>query len=107
MRSTQGWEKALEGTTPGPWIHNGIFEGVVAGDDITPKIIAQARYPLIPEVMRSNMSLIALVPEAVAEVVRLRHELETLRRDMRRQPSNALASEVGNAITIILEGTNE
>lgn len=107
MRSTAEWETALEGATPGPWMYNGLFEGVIAGDDITPKIIAQARYPLIPEVMRSDMSLIASAPEAVAEVVRLRRELETLRRDMRRQPSNALASEVGNAITIILEGTNE
>lgn len=51
-----------------------------------------------------DMAIAALAPELAAEVIRLRKELARLQQDMRRQPHDYLANEVGNAIRNILEG---
>ena len=76
MRSTQEWEKALEGATPGPWGYynprgkDGHYDpifGATPGDEI-----ALVKRP-------ADWKIMALAPEAVAEVVRLRRELEELR----------------------------
>jgi hypothetical protein len=105
MRSTAEWEAALDGTTEGKWIQAQGVEVWAEGDNGVNLYVGSAyRHN---GSLEDNARLFALAPEAVAEVVRLRRELETLRRDMRHQPSNTLAADVGNAITIILEGTNE
>ena len=73
MRSTAEWEAALEGTTPGPWGYytprgrDGHYDpifGATPGDEI-----ALVKPP-------ADWKVMAMVPEAVAEVVRLRRELE-------------------------------
>ena len=51
-----------------------------------------------------DWKLAALAPELAAEVIRLRECLARLQRDMRHQPHQYLATEVANAIRIILQG---
>ena len=76
-RTTDEWQALLDGTTPGPWGHyvprgtDGHYDpvfGDVPGDEIS-----LVKRP-------ADWHLIAAAPEAVAEVVRLREELEALRR---------------------------
>lgn len=57
-----------------------------------------------PFARTEDVTLAASAPEAVAEVIRLREELEGLQKHMRYQPNNILADEVASAIRIILEG---
>lgn len=51
-----------------------------------------------------DWELAALAPELAAEVIRLREGLARLQRDMRHQPHQYLATEVANAVRIILQG---
>lgn len=78
MRSTAEWEAALEGTTPGPWGYyaprgrDGHYDpifGATPGDEI-----ALVKRP-------ADWKIMSMAPEAVAEVVRLRRELEQLRHE--------------------------
>lgn len=75
-RRTDHWEVLLDDTTPGPWM-------VHSDDDIT-EVLGYDRegragiYPVIDTYDFRDAPLIAAAPEAVAEVVRLRRELEEL-----------------------------
>lgn len=106
-RSTADWQALLDGATPGPWhVHRD-------PDDIDATFIYSAEWPLCIDVVpighgsdyrEDDLPLAASSPEAVAEVIRLREELEGLQKHMRHQPNNILADEVASAIRIILEG---
>lgn len=77
-RTTADWEKLLDGTTPAPWEAHGTM------------VIAEGIPPYPPTVVSlstvgnqgRDVELIAVAPEAVAEVIRLRRELEELRDDL-------------------------
>lgn len=135
MRSTAEWEAALEGTTPGPWeakqySHEWVVTHTVpapATTDVGSEDYGNLRY--VADVYgEENARLVALSREAVAEVVRLRRELEELRdhyvkrttscreraadatkfferrNSLRFAHSHTLTHE---ALTRILEGTHE
>ena len=70
-RTTQEWKALLEGTTEGPWgwrWDEGLL-AIIGPDGQTVAIDADVR----------DSDALAAAPEAVAEVVRLRRELETMR----------------------------
>lgn len=109
MRSTAEWEAALEGTTPGPWGYyaprgrDGHYDpifGATPGDEI-----ALVKRP-------ADWKIMAMAPEAVAEVVRLRRELEALWGMVSRRASMGSLPDIPNyviaqRINTILEGTHE
>jgi hypothetical protein len=78
---------ALDGVTPGPWVHDPKLFSNVYSDDATGSIVATctgftyARRP--PAVEAANARFIAfarsLVPEMADEIARLRAEVERLR----------------------------
>ena len=92
MRSTAEWEAALEGTTRGPWTWDDHrvpsltgrggspetfeYESDVLEADHNGECGCRSACNLELNVNDEDKSLIALAPEAVAEVVRLRRELE-------------------------------
>lgn len=92
--------------TPGPWeqaprgqIGNRELRAIVAlvGGDESGEQIGDCN-------LEADRELIALAPDLAAEVIRLREGLVRLQRDMRHQPHQYLATEVANAIRIILQG---
>lgn len=96
-RTTADWQALLDGSTPGPWrpyVDCGMMSVDCAADGT----------PVATDLTLDDAVLAASAPEAVAEVIRLREELEGLQADMRRQPHNILADEVASAIRIILRG---
>lgn len=104
MRTTADWQALLDGATelaPAPW-ESFEHESFIRDCDNGP-IIGYG----VSGATSEELALIASAPEAVAEVVRLRKELEGLQKHMRHQPNNILADEVASAIRIILEGDNE
>lgn len=113
-RTTDEWAALLDGTTPGPWFANvrgfgrienigPISTGFSIGDGL--------------ECDEDDAELAALAPEAVAEVVRLRRELEELREVFVRAAEMMGKFEIpadrqqaqgfAGRITRILEGTHE
>ena len=116
-RTTQEWEALLEGATPGPWVWidepddadtQYIIDWVTGGMCLSLDTIGSGS-----AYKPSDPVLAAVAPEAVAEVVRLRRELEELLevcdkvKDMR--PSDdyehgqyAGILQVGNTIANIL-----
>ena len=83
-KTTQEWQQLLDGTTEGPW------EWIDEPDDADAQYIVDCntgRMCLSVDAIGSGSAyvpsdplLAAAAPEAVAEVVRLREELEALRR---------------------------
>ncbi|OFT89000.1 hypothetical protein [Corynebacterium sp. HMSC28B08] len=98
LPSVEKLQELLRSTTPGPWQWT------------TPDIGPKGAYGVPVRLHHSytvggaNRELVALAPELAEEVIRLRGHLMLLQRDMRHQPDNYLASEVANAIRLILEG---
>ena len=74
MRSTAEWEAALDGTTEGKWIQAQGVEVWAEGDNGVNLYVGSAYQH--NESREDNARLFVLAPEAVAEVVRLRRELE-------------------------------
>lgn len=105
-RTTEQWEALLEGTTEGPWgwrWDEGLL-AIIGPDGQTVAIDADVR----------DSDALAAAPEAVAEVVRLRRELEEIsigldRKAERAQRNGAYSAAVGyretaKKITRILNG---
>lgn len=112
-KTTQEWQQLLDGTTGGPW------EWIDEPDDAHAQYIVDrktGRMCISVEAIGfgsvyepSDPLLAAAAPEAVAEVVRLRRELEQLRDmyDALATGDCAVASQHRNsrdALTRILEG---
>ena len=72
-RTTESWEALLDGTTPGPWGCRW-DEGHLA-------IVGPDEEAIAFDADERDSNLIVAAPEAVAEVVRLREELDQMRRD--------------------------
>lgn len=124
---TNAWKALLEGTEPGPWRASLLADGIEHEDGssnyrggIYPE--GQGSPPILVTngMDKQNARLIAAAPAAVAEVVRLRRELEQLRDDLGQanyggqddvswylQGQVAEAERVGRQIITILEGNNE
>lgn len=124
MRSTQEWEAALEEATPGPWKVLDDHPGEVGTADnrywIAETYQEEIQYSEGDlKRAQADARLIASVPEAVAEVVRLRRELEQLRDrylDETSQPHysgdygdgrHCATNSAARDIERILEGTHE
>ena len=127
MRSTAEWEKALEGTSEGCWEVGSNGTEVYHVDEMGRGVVADTGSHI--EKMwpdddsgalagaRADARLIALAPEAVAEVVRLRRELEELRAVFVRAEEMMGKLEIPadrqqargfvDRIARILEGTHE
>lgn len=104
-RTTQEWEALLEGTTEGPWgwrWDEGLL-AIIGPDGQTVAIDADVR----------DSDALAAAPDAVAEVIRLRRELEELLevcdkvKDMRPADDYELGQhagilQIGNTIANIL-----
>ena len=119
---TQDLESMLAAATPGPW--NAGKEGIdgpgyaeVFAADTEEKGIGYMAYevPLLAgDRLDRDLPLAALAPEAVAEVIRLRRELEKLKGDLnysalcaKAQGENgAVQTTAAKRITRILEGTD-
>lgn len=107
MRSTAEWEAALEGTTPGPWENREYGIGPLYADI----------YGSVASENQKDEELAALAPEAVAEVIRLRRELEERVRiwqkvaeklENRGDKDGAIqARHTVAVVTRILDGTHE
>ena len=96
-RTTESWEALLDGTTEGPWgwLWDEGLLAIVGPDEEAIAIDADIK----------NSGMLAAAPEAVAEVVRLRRELEELRDDYRTRPYPY--GEVARDLTRILEGNTD
>lgn len=124
-RTTGQWKQLLEGATPGPWEHDG--ESGVRGprepDDLGrgPALLAAMQMPHRQPRKRHNAALMAAAPEAVAEVIRLRKGIESLRAFVDGFPlvpplvgmgsiedrAREMQSAASDALTRILEGRND
>lgn len=134
MRSTQEWEDVLEGTTEGSWKWSshrvptlyGTIPSSTSDYEFQVDVLdaehgggcgCRSACELELHVSEADKGLIALAPEAVAEVVRLRRELEALRefiddranglRGVGEYVASMGHSEIAARITRILEGTHE
>ena len=96
-RTTDDWEALLDGTTPGPWGCRW-DEGHLA-------IVGPDEEAIAFDADERDSNLIVAAPEAVAELMRLRRELEELRDDYRTRPYPY--GEVARDLTRILEGHND
>lgn len=100
-RSTEQWKALLEGTVPGPWRHRGYgYIDTESGEPIN------GQNDWDGAVHPDCGDLAAAAPEAVAEVIRLRRELESLRdacieeaESMERNAKNAYSPEACEAVS--------
>lgn len=113
-RTTAEWEDLLDGTTPGPWAwetgEKVVYRHELLGAGDLPILKCGAlRWP-----DEGDEALIAAVPEAVAELVRIRRELEQLADQLKSRADNLQAArqyvaatgsrETAEKITRILKG---
>lgn len=106
MRTTADWRALLDGATPGPWDAVNEYDCIVSMNPHTvgENVMWNSDRALGWVTNENDVPLAASAPEAVAEVIRLRKELEGLQKHMRYQPHNILADEVADTIRIILRG---
>lgn len=99
-------QKILKRTTPGPWTVEDDGYDIIVADDEGHRLGwgEQVRFKFEAGDQTHDPALVALAPDLAAEVIRLREGLVRLQRDMRHQPHQYLATEVANAIRIILQG---
>lgn len=102
LPSTEKLQELLRSTTPGPWDVRQHYDDGTPRPDESAQLCAGDDYLGIMHGLDADLT--ALAPELAEEVIRLRGHLTLLQRDMRHQPDNYLASEVANAIRLILEG---
>ena len=95
-------QKIRERATPGPWTVEDDGYDIIVGDEEGHSLGwgDQVRFKFEAGDQTHDPALVALA----AEVIRLREGLVRLQRDMRHQPHQYLATEVANAIRIILQG---
>lgn len=97
---------------PGPWevkaeetsTCGDLIEGLAAWIEADNELVFGRGMEIEEDEELTNLALAALAPDLAAEVIRLREGLVRLQRDMRHQPHQYLATEVANAIRIILQG---
>lgn len=104
-RTTADWQALLDGATelaPAPW-ESFEHESFIRDCDNEPVIGYEVSCTTSEE-----LALIASAPEAVAEVIRLREELEGLQEEMSSITGAViLASDVEKRIRQILRGSND
>lgn len=95
-----------DAATPGPWTVEDDGYDIIVGDEEGHSLGwgDQVRFKFEAGDQTHDPALVALAPDLAAEVIRLREGLVRLQRDMRHQPHQYLATEVANAIRIILQG---
>lgn len=96
----------LKRATPGPWTVEDDGYDIIVADDEGHRLGwgEQVRFKFEAGDQTHDPALVSLAPDLAAEVIRLREGLVRLQRDMRHQPHQYLATEVANAIRIILQG---
>lgn len=121
---TNAWKQLLEGTEPGPWRASLLADGIEHEDGssnyrggIYPEGQGSPPILITNGMDKRNARLIAAAPAAVAEVVRLRTEMEELQRFLESRANSLLlvrqyvassgSSDTARTIKKILEGTNE
>ena len=113
---THEWEALLDGTTPGGWGRGADPREIYAVDDAGRAVFVGSTYAHNAH-SGADAELLASAPAAVAEVVRLRREIEAVRDDYQRSaeidsllsqfsvaPLEPVFNDLVDALTRILEG---
>lgn len=97
--------------TPGPWLVNVDESDVDATYIYTDDgMLCMSLNPIGSgsSYARADLDLAALAPELLDEVIRLREAIDRLQRHTRMQSGfNCLASDIADALHIILEGDHD
>lgn len=107
LPSTDELKELRELVTPGPWYAvEDDWDEIIIGNEEGHSMWwgDQVRFKFEAGDQKHDPALVALAPELLDEVIRLRVALIRLQMGMRHQPHQYLANEVANAIRIILEG---
>ncbi len=114
-RTTADWRALLDGSTPGPWSY--AWDGDVIESDGGKDVLWNSDCAVGWADKDIDVYLAASAPEAVAEVIRLREELEGLRDAVKsghdsiglkrsNLPLRATLAEIHQTLTQILKGGN-
>lgn len=106
LPSTDWLRELRSAITPGPWEYD--FNDVTEDHIVWADGEIVMREDLALPSPDHNWQLAALAPELLDEVIRLREAIDRLQRHTRMQSGfNCLASDIADALHIILEGDHD